>query len=133
MEVSPSGGGASASAPTVPTFAFKLITFTVYDDVPANKDKLFAKIEEFNASSTPSLSESDLSAVSACLLTLCATSHYHSTSVPEAQVSIVMKMSGWDTTKQFPFFDLMRLIAVHPEGSNTLSRSVHTKVLVETA
>lgn len=141
MEVSNSGSsGASSSgsegasaAPSGPTFAFKLITFTAFDDVPANKEKLFAKIVEFNASASPCMTEGDLSGVSACLSTLCATSHYHSTSIPEGQVNMVMKMVNWETDKLFPFFDLLRLIAVHPHGASTLSRSVHTQTVVHKA
>ena len=121
--VSGSGSGYAApmppAAPVELNFAFKLILFVCFDDVPSNKDKLFAKIAEFNdaaSASGTSITDADMAQVASCLSTVCATSHYHASSIPEGQVKALMKMKEWGTEKLFPFFDLMRLISVHPQG-----------------
>lgn len=48
-------------------------------------------------------------------------SHYHVSTVESGQVGAVLLMLRWPRGSQFPLFDLLRLLAIHPHGAQVLA------------
>ena len=123
---SSSGTSSSASAP--PSKVQKkyqfipLAAFAVQDDVPSGlKSKVLPKIAEFNAAEGNVLSAGELDAVGAALDVLATTSYYHSSSLSDGQIACIAKLTTFDTSRVFPGFDICRMLALHPAGSQSLA------------
>jgi phospholipase A-2-activating protein len=121
-----SGTSSSASAP--PSKVQKkyqfipLAAFAVQDDVPSGlKGKVLPKIAEFNTAEGDVLSAGELDAVGAALDVLATTSYYHSSSVTDGQISCIAKLTTFATSRVFPGFDICRMLALHPAGSQSLA------------
>jgi len=90
------------------------------------RGKLLAKIVEFNAENPYLvLRATDLEAIESLLQTLSDSSHYHSSSVSLVQLSVALRMLQWPVAQQFPLFDTLRLVALHPQGAEALG--LHTQ------
>jgi phospholipase A-2-activating protein len=107
-----------------PTFSFKLVTYFTFEDIPV-ATKLFAKVTELNQAETrvaAKLSERELELVYSTLSTLCDTSHYHSSVLGGEQLKSIAKMATqWEAAAVFPAFDILRLVAIHPSGADSLA------------
>ncbi len=109
------------SSPTISRFSLRLTTFLTAEEVPAVA-KLLAKVVELNAAAASPLSESQMELVSSTLSTLGDTSHYHSSAISAEQIKALTKMAtSWDAANVFPAYDALRLVAVHPGGSESLA------------
>lgn len=103
-------------------FSFRATGYATFEDIPA-ATKLFAKVVELSAAAPAAqqLSEREAELVNATLATLCDTSHYHSSLIGAEQLKAVAKMATqWAPASSFPAFDILRLVAVHPAGSEAL-------------
>jgi phospholipase A-2-activating protein len=81
--------------------------------------KVCGKIREFNSSITNNLTQEEASSVLDGLCdTIAATSRYHSTTVTDQELVIVLKMmESWSLEQVFPSIDLARLIVLHPNAT----------------
>eukprot|EP01032_Pedospumella_encystans_P017669 gene17669-20125_t len=120
-----SSAGSSSAASTVPVaaprvFTFKVVSLTTFDDVPP-MTKLLSKVTEFsNAQTDPSWTV-DVGHLEALGKVLSETSYYHSSrlSVPQLQ-ALLGPVLQWDEAQLFPLFDVLRVVAIHPGGAETL-------------
>jgi hypothetical protein len=49
-------------------------------------------------------------------------SHYHVSSVEVGQVKAALRMIQWVRASQFPLFDILRMVALHPQGAAVLAQ-----------
>ena len=120
-----STASSSSAASTVPVaapsvFTFKVVSLTTFDDVPPMA-KLLSKVTEFsNAQTDPSWAV-DVGHLEALGKVLSETSYYHSSrlSVPQLQ-ALLGPVLQWDEAQLFPLFDVLRVVAIHPGGAETL-------------
>eukprot|EP01038_Epipyxis_sp_PR26KG_P006801 gene6801-9316_t len=115
------------SVPATKTFSSILSVYAIFEDIPP-RTKIFSKIQEFNSiyseDTNKSLSNDDLNAIDTILATLSNTSRYHATTVTSDQLRSTYKcIQMWDDVSQlFPAYDIFRMTALHPGGSETLSK-----------
>ncbi|KAL4581254.1 hypothetical protein LXL04_017464 [Taraxacum kok-saghyz] len=96
----------------------------------AQFDGILKKISEFNDAlrSDPnqqnlSLSESDTSRLSLIAKTLKDTSHYHTSTISNDDITLLSKLlKSWPLSMMFPVIDVLRMVILHPDGSSVLKR-----------
>ena len=49
-------------------------------------------------------------------------SHYHVSTVESSQVTAALRMMQWNRASQFPLFDVLRMVALHPQGAAVLAQ-----------
>ena len=117
----PSAEMSSTRAPSV----FPSTALYVFDDIPGGlKDKMLSKIHSLSTGYAAAASQEpvlDLNVLAQLLDVLIATSRYHATTISAAQLRTLAAMSAWRDEDLFPALDLLRLVCLHPEGSNALT------------
>ena len=104
-------------------------TYTYFSEVPPIL-KIMSKVTEFNAD-TNALSAGEITDIEMLLKTLEATSYYHVSTVSTQQIKAMLKSSQWGDSSRpggapgrlFICLDICRLVALHPAGAETLSRT----------
>lgn len=122
------GYTAQPPAPPAPTYPYTVTALTTYDDVPP-MPKLLAKFQEFNQilasqGGTPSvvLSTAEVEQIDALTRVLSETSYYHSSTVTSDQLRALLKpLQSWSAENLFPLYDVLRVLATHPHGAETLA------------
>jgi len=117
------GGGGAYTNPNVFRFSKLSRGFVSYDDIVADfKNKAFNKVAEFNALESNRLSEAELASVQSVMSTLSETSWYHSSKIDKAGCAAIIKIvQSFDSSRLFPVFDILRLLAVHHDGADNLA------------
>lgn len=125
---SPTPSVAGSSSPT-PSMSAPMLVFTnsiqgyvVFDEAP-NHSKMFGKIQEFSQAKY-NLNENQLSVIESTLQVLSNMSHYHSSEVPSTFFSVLTTtLLKWTPDHSFVVYDILRLIALHPQASEALGSS----------
>jgi phospholipase A-2-activating protein len=105
------------------TYAYKVTGLSTYDDVPP-MPKLLAKIQEFSAAlgGEAALSAAEVGKLEQLSRVLGETSYYHSSSVTAAQLQPLCRaVLAWPVENLFPLYDMLRVVAIHPNGAETLA------------
>ncbi|XAR59520.1 hypothetical protein NMG60_11015381 [Bertholletia excelsa] len=107
----------------------------------AQYDGILKKISEFNSTilsdldkKSLSLSELEISRLSAIVKILKDTSHYHSSSFSDEDITLLLKLlTSWPLAMIFPAIDILRMIILHPDGATRLLKHVDDRndVLME--
>lgn len=125
----------SSQALAAPTPAFAHIpvrTFCYFEAVPANLEtKFLDKVVEFNSGEPNALSDIHVTNLKSLLATLADTSHYHSSRIRSVEVEPVFVMITWSVERQFPVFDLARMILAHEGGTQALAAHCRFPQLIE--
>jgi hypothetical protein len=103
---------------------------STYDDVPP-MPKLLAKIQEFSAAlgGDAALSAAEVSQLEQLSRVLGETSYYHSSSVTTAQLQPLCRaVLVWPAENLFPLYDMLRVLATHPNGAETLAGTLRTQL-----
>ncbi|XP_021896660.1 phospholipase A-2-activating protein [Carica papaya] len=142
--------GANAYVPGQPSYLSAVSSKPSYKHIPkkgmlvfdvAQFDGILKKIAEFNNSLNSdmgkknlSLTELEMSRVSAVVQILKDTSHYHCTSFADVDIALLLKLlNTWPHTTIFPAIDILRMIILHPDGARLLLKHVENEndVLIE--
>jgi len=128
------GNGASAvGSGAGAVFSFTTQAYFVHDDVPAAAavEKVMNKIRELNETvgAAAALAPAELDAMESLLRVLATTNQYHVSSVTNGQISALSKSAQWDAAAAFPAFDVARMVALHPSGSQALARHSEASAL----
>ncbi len=140
-----SGGVISDNDPSpmdyspTPTPAYQHLPMRGYKSFETGADKktlakVSTKIAEFNTAFNSNLSSNEISVLLENLIsTIAATSRYHTTTISDNELQIVLKMiKNWSLVHIFPALDLARLVVLHPDAS-VLNRSAYWIELICTA
>ena len=131
-----SGYGAPPAAPhssnAAVVFNYTITAFAIFDDIPAAA-KLLPKLRELDATvSNPHDKIASFEAIEATLQTLANTAFYHSSIITSDQAAVILRPAlHWEPAHAFPFFDILRVMAVHPSGATALSQQPLLHVFVE--
>ncbi|CAM8997567.1 unnamed protein product [Rhodiola kirilowii] len=96
----------------------------------AQFDGILKKILEFNnvlladqETNALSLTEPDTARLNGIIKTLKDTSHYHSTKIADADITLLIKLlKSWPAAMVFPVIDVLRLTILHLNGASVLYR-----------
>ncbi|XP_058069145.1 uncharacterized protein LOC131218555 [Magnolia sinica] len=126
---------------TKPTFKHIPKKGMLFFDV-AQYDGILKKITEFNnalSSNTGqnnlSLTELEISRLTAITKVLKDTSHYHCSRFADIDVALLVKLLKlWPPTMMFPAIDILRMIILHPDGASLLLNYIEdgNDILMET-
>ncbi|KAK8918831.1 hypothetical protein KSP39_PZI021290 [Platanthera zijinensis] len=134
--------GSSAYIPGETSFSVGTVVKPAYKHIPkkgmllfeiAQFDGILKKITEFNVAlsaemehKTLSLSELELSRLSAIVNILKDTAHYHSSTFAYVDFIVLLKiLRTWPISMIFPVIDIFRMLILHPDGASKLLQ--HTK------
>ncbi|XP_021282644.1 phospholipase A-2-activating protein [Herrania umbratica] len=141
--------GSSAYVPGQPSYASGISAKPTFKHIPkrgmlvfdaAQFDGILKKISEFNNALLAdlekkdlSLTELEISRLSAIIKILKDTSHYHSSSFADVDIVLLLKLlKSWPLAMIFPVIDIVRMIVLHPGGASILLRHVEVNdVLME--
>ncbi|KAL6880418.1 hypothetical protein ACP4OV_011983 [Aristida adscensionis] len=108
----------------------------------AQFEGIVKKISEFSATLSSdseqkqsSLSETELSRLSAIVKVLKNTSFYHMSKLADADMALLLKMlKSWPPQMLFPVIDFLRMFVLHPDGASLLLKTIESgnDVLMET-
>lgn len=121
---SSSSSAAAAVAPPTNTFAYGTQVYQSFADAPSGfASKVMPKVEAFNETQqVGQLNAAELSELRVLLTVLEDSANYHSSKVTNLQFNIIKKiLTSWELDKQFPAFDVLRLLALHASGSEVLA------------
>ena len=117
----PSNTSANASANR--RLPFRIMYF--FSDVPNGlQSKLVSKLQDLNSTAPPAqaLTSNEFDCVVTLAATLENTSRYHASEISSIEVAAAVKMLHWSPNNLAIPFDLMRMLASHPHGAETLAR-----------
>ncbi|KAM7479274.1 hypothetical protein LguiA_027487 [Lonicera macranthoides] len=134
--------GSSAYVPGQPSIMSAVSTKPTLKHIPkkgmlvfdvAQFDGILKKVAEFNNAllSDPekknlSMTEIDISRLGAIARTLKDTSHYHTSRFSDADIILVLKLIKlWPLEMIFPVIDILRMIALHPDGAAVLLKHIN--------
>ncbi|KAL5858141.1 hypothetical protein ACOSQ3_005599 [Xanthoceras sorbifolium] len=142
--------GSSAYIPGEPSRTSVISAKPTYKHIPkkgmlvfdaAQFDGILKKITEFNNAllsdsekKNLSLTELEISRLAAVVKILKDTSHYHSSSFADVDISLLLKLlKTWPLAMIFPVIDVLRMIILHPDGARLLLKHVENEndVLME--
>ncbi|OMO63433.1 hypothetical protein COLO4_32463 [Corchorus olitorius] len=141
--------GSSAYVPGQPSYASATSAKPTFKHIPkrgmlvfdaAQFDGILKKISEFNNTLLSdsekkdlAMTELEVSRLGAIVKILKDTSHYHSSSFADVDISLLLKLlKSWPIAMIFPVIDILRMIALHPDGASILLRHVEVNdVLME--
>ncbi|KAK2665260.1 hypothetical protein Ddye_003834 [Dipteronia dyeriana] len=142
--------GSSAYVPGEPSRTSVMSAKPTFKHIPkkgmlvfdaAQFDGILKKITEFNNaflsdSETKNLflTELEISRLAAVVKILKDTSHYHSSSFADVDISLLLKLlKTWPLSMIFPVIDVLRMIILHPDGARLLFKLVENEndVLME--
>ncbi|KAM7252359.1 hypothetical protein ACFE04_024242 [Oxalis oulophora] len=94
----------------------------------AQFDGILKKLTEFNNAflldpdqKNLSLTEGEIARLNAVVKVLKDTSHYHSISLADIDIALLLKLiNRWPVAMIFPVIDILRIVALHPDGANLL-------------
>lgn len=129
--------GSSAYIPGETSFSVGTMVKPTYKHIPkkgmllfetAPFDGILKKIAEFNVSlstemeqKTFSLSDLELTRLSAIVNILKDTAHYHSSTFTDADIAVLFKiLRSWPISMIFPVIDILRMLILHPDGASRL-------------
>ncbi|XP_020095852.1 phospholipase A-2-activating protein isoform X1 [Ananas comosus] len=143
--------GSSAYIPGEPSFSTVSAPKPTFKHIPkkgmllfdsAQFDGILKKISEFNTKLQSnmeqkplSLSELELSRLAAIVQVLKDTSHYHSSSFADADITLLFNLlKSWPLAMMFPVIDTLRMFILHPDGASLLLKHIESgnDVLMET-
>ena len=103
-----------------------------FSDVPNGlRSKLVSKLHDLNASTKDhALTTSEFELIVSLAATLENTSRYHASEVSTSEVTAVIQMLEWVPSNLAIPFDLMRMLASHPHGADTLARHSKFKTIL---
>ncbi|KAJ6739031.1 PHOSPHOLIPASE A2-ACTIVATING PROTEIN [Salix koriyanagi] len=98
----------------------------------AQFEGILKKLTEFNNSllsdsdkKNLSLSELEISRLSAVIKILKDTSHYHTSKFADADIALLLKLlKSWPLAMIFPVIDILRMLVLHPDGVTVLLKHV---------
>ncbi|KAL3597310.1 hypothetical protein D5086_008947 [Populus alba] len=126
------GGSSSMSEVSVkPSFKHVPKKGMLVFDV-AQFEGILKKLTEFNNSllsdsdkKNLSLSELEISRLSAVVKILKDTSHYHTSKFADADIALLLKLlKSWPLAMIFPVIDILRMLVLHPDGATVLLKNV---------
>ncbi|KAB5561296.1 hypothetical protein DKX38_006253 [Salix brachista] len=126
-------GGSSSMSVVLAKPIFKHIPkkgMLVFD--VAQFEGILKKLTEFNNSllsdsdkKNLSLSELEISRLSAVIKNLKDTSHYHTSKFADADIALLLKLlKSWPLAMIFPVIDILRMLVLHPDGVTVLLKHV---------
>ncbi|KAG6779490.1 hypothetical protein NC652_011522 [Populus alba x Populus x berolinensis] len=126
-------GGSSSMSEVSAKPSFKHIPkkgMLVFD--VAQFEGILKKLTEFNNSllsdsdkRSLSLSELEISRLSAVVKILKDTSHYHTSKFADADIALLLKLlKSWPLAMIFPVIDILRMLVLHPDGATVLLKNV---------
>lgn len=129
----PSNMSAVAAKPTFKHIPKKgMLVFDV-----AQFDGILKKISEFNStlqsddSKDLSLSEVEMTRLSAVIKILKDTSHYHTSKFADVDIALILKLlKSWPLAMIFPVIDILRMIVLHPDGATKFKQATDEKDLL---
>ncbi|KAK1301231.1 hypothetical protein QJS10_CPB13g00110 [Acorus calamus] len=133
--------GSSAYVPGEPSIQSSVSTQPIFKHIPkrgmlffdsAQYDGILKKIGEYNnalasdlESKHLSLTELDLSRLTAIVKILKDTSHYHCSTFADIDMDLLVKLlRTWPVAIIFPAIDILRMIILHPDGANLLHKNM---------
>ncbi|XP_052193453.1 uncharacterized protein LOC127801946 [Diospyros lotus] len=98
----------------------------------AQFDGILKKISEFNSAllndqdkRSLSLTEHEISRLGAIVKILKDTSHYHSSTFSDLDITLLLKLvNSWPLAMIFPVIDILRMLVLHPDGATRLLQHV---------
>ncbi|XP_031286716.1 phospholipase A-2-activating protein isoform X1 [Pistacia vera] len=142
--------GSSAYVPGQPSSMSAMPAKPTFKHIPkkgmlvfdaAQFDGILKKITEFNNTlltdvekKNLSLTELEMSRLVAIVKILKDTSHYHSSSFADVDISLLLKLlKTWPVEMIFPVIDILRVTVLHPDGARVLLKCVENPndVLIE--
>lgn len=143
--------GASAYIPGASSNTSAILAKPTFKHIPkkgmlvfdvAQFDGIFKKLSEFNTvlhsdmeKNSLSLTELEISRVSAVIKILKDTSHYHCSTFTDADIILLLKLlKSWPIEMIFPVIDIVRMTILHPDGATTLLKYIEDEndILMET-
>ncbi|KAJ0963346.1 hypothetical protein J5N97_028468 [Dioscorea zingiberensis] len=136
--------GSSAYVPGGPSISLGSAAQPTYKHIPkkgmlffdsAQFDGILKKIVEFNTNllsdmekMSLSLTEIELSRLSAILKVLKDTSHYHCSTFAAVDIDLLLKvLKSWPIAMMFPVIDVLRILVLHPDGANLLRKRIEAE------
>jgi len=120
----------NTTPPPARIFSYRVTSLTTYDDIPP-LSKLLTKVTEFSNAQMDCSFIADIAPLEALTKTLGETSYYHSSRLSVSQLqSLITPLLQWDAAQCFPLFDVLRVVAIHPNGADTLSAELHSRLLL---
>ncbi|XP_031259128.1 phospholipase A-2-activating protein-like, partial [Pistacia vera] len=133
--------GSSAYVPGQPSSMSAMPAKPTFKHIPkkgmlvfdaAQFDGILKKITEFNNTlltdvekKNLSLTELEISRLVAIVKILKDTSHYHSSSFADVDISLLLKLlKTWPVEMIFPVIDILRVTVLHPDGARVLLKCV---------
>ena len=118
------------AAPVQRPYPYLITATLTYDDIPP-MSKLLTKLTEFNSALNSDtcaiLTDAEMGQIEHLARILNETSYYHSSRISESQLEVLYKiLLSWPTVQLFPVYDMLRVVAIHPHGAETLASSVRT-------
>ena len=119
----------NTTPPPARIFTYRVTTLTTYDDIPPLA-KLITKVTEFSNAQMDCSFIAEISSLEALTKTLGETSYYHSSRLSVSQLqALLTPLLQWDAAQCFPLLDVLRVVAIHPNGADTLSAELHGRLL----
>ncbi|XP_039131042.1 phospholipase A-2-activating protein [Dioscorea cayenensis subsp. rotundata] len=135
--------GSSAYVPGQPSMSVGSAAKPTFKHVPkkgmlffdsAQFDGILKKIGEFNTNllsdmenKSLSLTEIELSRLSAIAKVLKDTSHYHCSTFAAADIDLLSKiLRSWPIAMMFPVIDVLRIFIMHPDGASLLHKRIES-------
>ncbi|CAB9511653.1 Phospholipase A-2-activating protein [Seminavis robusta] len=134
------GGGGPAASSSVGGGPVAGVPIASYEHLPSKTYKSF-EISEKSATATfekmktkiqemGKLSEEQLACVSSLMQTLAASNRYHATKLEDAELKVLLDMlEQLPPAEAFPFLDLARYAALHPDGASTARASYWDRMI----
>ncbi|XP_024455285.1 uncharacterized protein LOC7469977 isoform X2 [Populus trichocarpa] len=127
----PGGSSSMSEVPAKPTFKHIPKKGMLVFDV-AQFEGILKKLTEFNHSllsdsdkKNLSLSELEISRLSAVVKILKDTSHYHTSKFADADIALLLKLlKSWPLAMIFPVIDILRMLVLHPDGATVLLKHI---------
>ncbi|XP_061978851.1 uncharacterized protein LOC133699570 [Populus nigra] len=127
----PGGSSSMSEVSAKPTFKHIPKKGMLVFDV-AQFEGILKKLTEFNHSllsdsdkKNLSLSELEISRLSAVVKILKDTSHYHTSKFADADIALLLKLlRSWPLAMIFPVIDILRMLVLHPDGATVLLKHI---------
>ncbi|KAI5592105.1 hypothetical protein BDE02_04G130000 [Populus trichocarpa] len=127
----PGGSSSMSEVPAKPTFKHIPKKGMLVFDV-AQFEGILKKLTEFNHSllsdsdkKNLSLSELEISRLSAVVKILKDTSHYHTSKFADADIALLLKLlKSWPLAMIFPVIDILRMLVLHLDGATVLLKHI---------
>jgi len=106
--------------------------YLVYDTVKLTKVE--PKLMEFNDQlpEGTSLDSKEKESIAKLVQTLGATSRYHVSTVQDKEVLVILKiLREWPIDKVFPAIDILRVVMIHPDGSEKVGKGSHFQNIID--